>query len=214
MRLNINLASQPYEAARRFAIQWGSIIAVLSLVTIGLVGIAASSYMRSRPVIKQRHELEAKIAELDREKRTAEDKLNLPGNRDTRDKSHFLNMLIARKAFSWTQVFAELEKLMPARVHVVSIRPDFTPNNQLQIHLEAIGDTREKANDLVRQLEKSPAFRAPQVREEKDDTGQGSNSQNVGVQFVIVADYVPNLEKPRTDDKPQTEAKAEQKGGQ
>jgi hypothetical protein len=80
MRLNINLASQPYEAARRFAIQWGSIIAVLSLVTIGLVGIAASSYMRSRPVIKQRHELEAKIAELDREKRTAEDKLNLPGN--------------------------------------------------------------------------------------------------------------------------------------
>jgi len=214
MRLNVNLASQPYEAARRFAVQWGSIIAVLSLVTIGLVGIAVSGYMRSRPVIKQRHELEAKIAELDREKRMAEDKLNLPANRDTRDKSRFLNTLIARKAFSWTQVFAELEKLMPARVHVVSIRPDFTPNNQLQIHLEAIGDTREKANDLVRQLEKSPAFRTPQVREEKDDTGKGSNTLNGGVQFVIVADYIPELDKPQAGTKAEPDSKPEPKGGE
>ncbi|MBV9087690.1 MAG: PilN domain-containing protein, partial [Acidobacteriaceae bacterium] len=142
------------------------------------------------------------------------DKLNQAGNRDTRDKSRFLNTLIARKAFSWTQVFAELEKLMPARVHVVSIRPDFTANNQLQIHLEAIGDTREKANDLVRQLEKSPAFRAPQVREEKDDPGQGNNNQSGGVQFVIVADYVPELDKPQAESKPQPESKADQKGGE
>ena len=213
MRVNINLASQPYEDARRFAVQWGSIIAVLGLVTIGLVGITLSSYMSSRPVIKQRHELETKIADLNHERRASEDKLNLPGNRDIRDKSRFLNMLFARKAFSWTQVFAELEKLMPPRVHVVSIRPDFTANNQLQIHLEAIGDTRDKAIDLVRQLEKSPAFRGPQVVEEKDDT-TGTSGQSTGVQFLIVADYVPELEKP-SPEKNQAESKTEQqKGGQ
>ena len=49
--------------------------------------------------------------------------LNLPENRTTRDQSQFLNELIERKAFSWTRVLENLEKVMPPRVHLDSISP-------------------------------------------------------------------------------------------
>jgi type IV pilus assembly protein PilN len=190
MRLNINLASQPYESARRFVVVWGSALAVLALITAGLILAAVTSYLGSRPIAKQTSELNARIAQLEREKATGEAMLNQPGNREMRQRSRFLNTLFARKSFSWTQVFADLEKIMPSRVRVVSIRPDFTPENQLQIHLQAIGDSRDKAIDLVRRLEQSPMFRDARVREEKDEP----NGPNSGVEFEIVAQYVPQLE--------------------
>ena len=49
--------------------------------------------------------------------------LNRPENRNTRDESQFLNELIERKSFSWTRVLENLEKVMPPRVHLVSISP-------------------------------------------------------------------------------------------
>jgi type IV pilus assembly protein PilN len=190
MRLNINLASQPYESARRFVLVWGSGLVALAVLTVVLIAAAVSSYMGSRPIAAQTRELNARIAQLDREKTAGEALLNQPSNRELRQRSRFLNTLFARKSFSWTQVFADLEKIMPPRVRVVSIRPDFTPENQLQIHLQAIGDSRDKAIDLVRKLEQSPMFREAWVREEKDQP----NGPNSGVEFEIVAQYVPQVE--------------------
>ncbi len=190
MRLNINLATQPYESARRFVVMWGSALVALAAITVALLMIAVSSYMGSRPIAAQTRDLNARIAQLDRERTAGEALLNQPGNRELRLRSRFLNTLFARKSFSWTQVFADLEKIMPPRVRVVSIRPDFTPENQLQIHLQAIGDSRDKAIDLVRKLEQSPMFRDARVREEKDEP----NGPNSGVEFEIVAQYVPQVE--------------------
>ncbi len=190
MRLNINIATQPYESARRFVVVWGSALAALAVITVALIVAAVTSYVGSRPIAAQTREVNARIAQLEREKASGEALLNQPGNRELRQRSRFLNTLFARKSFSWTQVFADLEKIMPPRVRVVSIRPDFTPQNQLQIHLQAIGDSRDKAIDLVRKLEQSPMFREARVREEKDEP----NGPNSGVEFEIVAQYVPQVE--------------------
>jgi type IV pilus assembly protein PilN len=191
MRLNINLATEPYEDARRFWMVWGSLVGLLVLITIALAWITASATAGSRTVGRHIEQLRKEIAELDRERAAAEAVLNRPENRDTRDRSRFINGLIARKAFSWTQVFSDLEKIMPPRVRVVSIRPEVNAESQLELHLEAIGDSRDKAIDLVRRMEQSPTFRQARVRSEKDQP-QGPNS---GVQFEIVAQYVPHLPK-------------------
>lgn len=191
MRLNINLATQPYEDARRFYTQWATGLAVLALVTVALVTLAVSAARSSESVSRQAGQLHKQIAGLDEEKAAAAAILNQPEHRETRDRSRFLNALIARKTFSWSQVFADLEKLIPARVRVVSIRPEVTAANQLEIHMEAIGDSREKAVELVRRMEESQTFREPQVRAEKSEA-QGAKS---GVQFEIVAVYVPPARK-------------------
>jgi len=189
MRSRINLASQPYEDARRFYLQWGGLLLALAVVTALLITVGVRSHRASRDIARKVAQERAQIAEVDRERAADEAILNRPENRDVRDKSRFLNALIVRKAFSWTQVFSDLERIVPPRVRIVSIHPEVNLSSQLEIHLEAIGDSREKANELLRHMEESLTFRDAQLRTERPE----SNAS--GIDFTIVAQYVPPVQK-------------------
>lgn len=174
MRITINLASQPFEDAQRFVRQWTVTLGLVGLLTLALV-VGAVLRLRSWSVEESRiHDLQAQLAQGNREIGQAEAFLNRPENRDTRDKSLILNDLIARKAFSWTEVFSDLERIMPPRLHVVSIRPELSPDNQLELRMVVAGESRDRALDLVRRMEQSPRFRQPQIvaeaREEQPQT--------------------------------------------
>lgn len=189
MRLNINLASQPYENVRRFALRWGSILAALALISAGLVYFAYASWRDSKDVNQQIAAIQAEIRSLDREKQEGLALLNQPRNRATADQSKFLNQLIARKAFSFTTVFMDLERLMPLGLHVVSVKPELDKENQLQVMMVVGGSSRDRAIELVRRMEQSPTFRQARVRTEtvqSSDTGTGDP-----IQFEITSTYVP-----------------------
>lgn len=192
MRSRINLASQPYEDAQRFYLQWGGLLLALAVITAVLIAVVVKSHRDSRDIAMKVAQERSQIAEIDRERAAAEAMLNRLENRDVRDRSRFLNALIVRKAFSWTQVFSDLERIVPPRVRIVSIHPEVNHSSQLEIHLEAIGDSREKANELLRHMEESPTFREAQLRVERPSEGPGSSP---GIDFTIVALYVPQLQK-------------------
>ncbi len=187
MRITINLASQPFEDAQRFVRQWTLTLSLVGLLTLALV-VGAVLRLRSWRVEELRiHDLQSQLAQGDREIGQAEAFLNRPENRDTRDKSLILNELIVRKAFSWTEVFSDLERIMPPRLHVVSIRPELTPDNQLELRMVVAGESRERALDLVRRMEQSPHFRQPQVvAEAREDAPQNPGDR---VQFDISTLY-------------------------
>ena len=117
--------------------------------------------------------------------------MNMPQNANTRDRSQFLNDLFYRKAFSWTQVFEELERVMPPRVHVVSIHPELAVDNELAIKLVVAGDSREKALELVRKMESSTHFHQTEI--EQESVGNGQVSSGDAVRFDISALYVPGV---------------------
>jgi len=153
------------------------------------------SARKDRNLIRQREE---QIAERDNEKTKAEVILNLPENRNTRDRSQFLNDLFQRKAFSWTKVFEDLERVMPARLHVVSIHPEMPNENQLQIKLKVAGESHERALELVRKMEGSQRFQQTRIDIENFQSGQTTGDN---VEVDITAMYVPdfeNLNKQRT----------------
>jgi type IV pilus assembly protein PilN len=187
MRLNINLASRPYEDAGRFWMRWGSALAAAGTVTLIILFFAVSGWVSARSDRKQIAAYKAQIAERDKERADAEAFLNLPANRSTRDRSQFLNALIERKAFSWTKVFEELEKVMPPRLHVVSIHPEMDANNQLQLKIVVAGESTERAIDLMRRMESSPHFSDIRELQEQHQPGQipGDN-----VSYDITAHYV------------------------
>ena len=116
--------------------------------------------------------------------------MNLPQNSVTRDRSQLLNGLFYRKSFSWTQVFEELERVMPPRLHVVSIQPEFAPDNELAIKLVVAGDSRDHALELVRKMEESQHFQQTQIEQESAETGSGATAGDT-VKFNISALYVP-----------------------
>ncbi len=188
MHVDINLASQPYQDARRFWLRWGGVLVALSLLTIILVYSALTGWVsarKDRDLIRQR---QAQIAARDQEKTQAEALLSRPEHRNTRDRSQFLNDLFQRKAFSWTKVFEDLERVMPPRLHVVSIRPEMGSDAGLNIKLVVAGESRERALDLVRKMEASQRFQQTRIDQETAQSGQSAGDN---VQFDISAVYVP-----------------------
>ena len=149
MRVDINLASQPYEDARRFWLRWGAGLVALGILTLLLMIMTVNGWMGARKDRQLIRQYEQQSAARDKEKADAQALLNLPQNTSTRDRSQFLNDLFQRKSFSWTRAFEDLEKVMPPRLHVISIHPELNADNALEIKVIVAGDTREHALDLV-----------------------------------------------------------------
>jgi type IV pilus assembly protein PilN len=189
MRIDINLANRPYEDSGSVWVRWGGAMAVLGLITIVLLYSVVAGWITARKDRILIAERQQQIAERDQEKARAETILNLPENRTTRDRSQFLNDLFRRKAFSWTKVFEDLENVMPARLHVVSIQPAMA-DNELEIKLVVAGESRERALELVRKMESSQHFHQTQIEQE---SSQGGQTAGDNVQFDITAVYIPEL---------------------
>lgn len=189
MRLNINLATKPYQDVRRVLLQWGGLVLLLAICTVALVWMAVSTWRESRDVNARIAALESDIAALDRQRSESLAVLRLPQNTSVVDTSKFLNGLIARKSFSWTRVFMQLEEIMPQKLHVVSISPELqSKTNTVEVHLSVAGTSRAAAVELVKRLEQSSSFRDARITEESEVREKDSPDT---VKFQVTALYVP-----------------------
>jgi type IV pilus assembly protein PilN len=194
MRLDINLATRPYEDARQFWMRWGTGVGVLAVIALTLLIFTISGWYNARQDHKRISELRAQIADLEKEKTQAEAMLNRPENRAMRDRSQYLNELIARKAFSWTKAIEGLEKVMPAKLHLVSIEPQLNEDNQLSIKMVVAGDSPDRGIELVRRMEESKHFKDTRIERQVQMPQQGGDN----VQFDINALYVPIVDSGST----------------
>jgi len=207
MRLDINLATQPYEDARQFWMRWGTGVGAVGLLTLILLTLTITGWVNARRDHAAISEKEHLIAEREAVQANADRILGLPENRNTRDTSQFLNELIERKAFSWTRVLENLEKVMPPRVHLLSISPGLDDDNQLSLKMTVAGDSRERALELARRMEESHRFAQTNVPAER--YLQGSTNGDTE-QFDITAIYIPEpLEQPPVAPKTDASAKAQ-----
>jgi type IV pilus assembly protein PilN len=187
MRLDINLATRPYEDAREFWVRWGLGVGLLGVLTLVLMGWAVQGWTKAG---RDRHDiarLQEQIAERDHERAQAQAFLDMAANRSTRDQSQFVNGLIQRKAFSWTRVFEDLERVIPPNLHVVSLRPELNEQNQMQLDMKVVCDTRTAAVELVHRMEGSRHFQGAQLVQESRSSETGS-----GVMASVVSVYVPD----------------------
>jgi type IV pilus assembly protein PilN len=187
MRLDINLATRPYEDAREFWMRWGLIVGGLGVLTLALLVFAVRGWTQAG---RDRHEiaqLDAQIAERDRERAQDQAILDQAANRSTRDQSQFLNGLIQRKSFSWTRVFEDLERVMPPNLHVVSLRPELNDQNQMELEMKVAGDTRSAAVELVHRMEGSKHFQGAQLVSENQG-GEAGSSVVATVQSIYLPD--------------------------
>jgi type IV pilus assembly protein PilN len=188
MRLDINLATRRYEDAGEFWARWGLGVGALGVVTVILLGLAIHGWVKAGRDRQSIRHLEQQIAERDLERSQAQAFLELDINRATRDQSQFLNSLIQRKAFSWTRVFEDLEKVMPSNLHVVALKPELNEQNQLVLEMKVAADNRAGAVDLVQRMEGSKHFQGAQLAQETS----GESNGVAGVSATIKAIYVPD----------------------
>ncbi len=185
MRLDINLATRPYEDAREFWVRWGLGVGLLGLLTLFLLGLTVSDWRKAGKDRQDIAYLQAGIAERDNERAKAQAYLDMAANRSTRDQSQFLNGLIQRKSFSWTRVFEDLEQVMPPNLHVVSLRPELNDQSQMELDMKVAGNTRSAAIELVHRMEGSKHFQGTQLVSEAQEA-------NIVIASVVTI-YVPDL---------------------
>ena len=189
MRLNINLASQKFEDVRRFYVRWSIAIGSAAALLLLLIGLAAMNYSSSSKSSQRIEELRERIDSLQKQRAAAERVSNLPENHDVNLQKNYWNRQINRRQLSWTQLFNDLQKIMPARAYVSSVHPEITLDNRLKLTLMIKGDTHDNGLELVKKMEKSSRFRGAAISSESSEKDQKSGMELF--KFDIVTYYTP-----------------------
>ena len=197
MRVDINLATRPYEDAGPLWLRWGGALAALGLLTLILLysvfaGWAAAR--KDRSLIEQR---EQQIAARDEQKAKAEETLNLPANRGTRDRAQFLNDLFQRKSFSWTKVFRR-----PGAGDAAAAARGFDPSRQSRQPAEnQAGRSRRISRSRARAGAQDGKFATlPADSNRSRSPARPARRRATTCNFDISALYVPDLAD-KIDDK-------------
>jgi type IV pilus assembly protein PilN len=173
-------------------------MAALAVVAVG-VGLALHvETARANTAQAQMDALKAKTASYENQLSANEARMRQPQNRAVLDRARFLNRTFAQKSFSWTAVMMDLENVLPAGVQVTSIEPLISKEGDVTIRLRVSGD-RDRAVELVRNLEASQRFLKPTLTSESMETTQASNGRGPaqgesvpgGVEFDILSSYNP-----------------------
>ena len=198
MRLTINLASRPFVELRPLFGRLRLAMAALAVLAIALAIGLAQLNVRAARAAAQMQALKTRTAAFETERRNNEARMRQPQNTAVLERSQTLNALFAKKSFSWTAVMMDLESVLPAGVQVTSIDPQISKEGLIQIRLRVTGD-RDRAVQLVRNLESSRRFLAPRLSNESaqtQDSGGGLAGAPRGVGFVqqTAAPTTPGVE--------------------
>jgi type IV pilus assembly protein PilN len=217
MKISVNLATRPYVELRPFFLRLRIIMGALLVVAIAVALVTHHLQTRLNVAAAQMNRLQQQTAAAQMEKASNERRMRQPQNAAVLARAHFLNNLFLRKSFSWTAVMMDLEQVLPGGVQVTSIEPQIASDGDVTIRLRVSGE-RDRAILLVRNLERSRRFIAPQLTAEvtaaKDQNARGQvqvGGPPPGVEFEIMARYNP-LPEGESYARPKKQAVAENGG--
>lgn len=163
MRIAVNLASEPFRRDRPMIVASTLVGAMLAAVLVVLVYLAMAERDRAAEARETLDRMERQMRTLEAEEAKLSAVLRQPQNAEVLERSVFLNSLIARKGVSWTRIFADLEKVTPHNVRLISVRPQISARNELVLDMWVGAQATEPVQNMVMQLEQSPLFGATTV---------------------------------------------------
>ena len=202
MRITANLASRAFTdigpALKKLRIAMAALATLCLLFWLGIhLFHASAEAARARD-----HSLDGALAKLNSERQGYQKQLQQPDNVKVLTQAEALNHLFDEKAFSWTLAMEDLETVLPSSVQVTSLEPVRDKDGTITLHLRVQGP-RDRAVELIQNLEHSRRFVKPRIVNETADTGTGAN-QNIEpvsatnrVNFDLLADYTPATEAER-----------------
>jgi Tfp pilus assembly protein PilN len=189
MKVRLNVATNPLQTHRKF-------LAVSGLIGViaGIVCLALAWHVYS--VRKGNAALRAKAAAV------REEMVGLMGQRDELEaffkqernarlnqRSTFLNSLIDEESLNWTQMFMDLEKIIPTGVRLMNIEPAHE-KGQVMVKLQVGAISDEAKLKFLRALEKSPAFKDVKVEHEIRSDPQENSGDLDHLHVQLTAVYV------------------------
>jgi type IV pilus assembly protein PilN len=184
MKARLNLSTKPLQTHRRFLATAGIVGVVAGLFFLGL-GWHVYSIRKADAAQRERLErIRAEMATLSRQRNELKQFFDRPENGKLHERSAFLNTLINEQSLNWTQMFMDLEKILPAGVRVVSIQPKHEKGRvEVKLVIGAMSDDAELK--FIHALEKSSSFTDVRLASEKQVVGTQS-SDRIAVEMTVV----------------------------
>lgn len=196
MRIGINLATRPFADLGPALKGLRIAMAVLAVVAIGMVFGLRALHQRAEQARARAHLLDGQIARVKQERQGYQAMMQEPQNALVLNQADSLNKLFDEKAFSWTLAMEDLETVLPGGVQVTSIEPARDKDGRITLHLRVLGP-RDRAIELVSNLEHSRRFIHPRIANESSESsgGPGERLEPVSatnrVNFDLEAEYNP-----------------------
>src|SRR6266849_397122 len=171
MKVRLNLATNPLQTHRKF------------LALSGLIAALVYSVRKSNEALRVRADrVRQEMVGLMRQRDELENFFKEEQNARLNERSTFLNSLIDEQSLNWTQMFMDLEKILPTGVRLVTIEPAHEKGRVLvRLQVGAISD--EAKLKFVRALENSPAFK--EVKEIRDRKSTRLNSSHEWISYAV-----------------------------
>jgi len=181
----LNLANQPF---RNRTLPW-AVAVLVSLASVVALVFILSEYRRVRAEAdaadRQVQTLRGERAEL--EKQAAAIRQTIP--REQQQTLEAAHALVERKGFSWSQLFADLERLLPSSVRVsrINVREVSRRGEQTtaDLDLTVVGKTPNDVIGMMTEMNRTGTFQAVPVTENQR-AGRGES----GFEWVLRVNYV------------------------
>ncbi len=162
MRIDLNLASEPFRRDRPFLVGATTACVLLSCSLAALLYLGVLRDQDTTGSSARLRRVETELANLDNEQKQYDAVLRKPDNSYVLDRSLFLNSLLVRKGISWTRIFQDMQSVLPPTVRLISIRPQLAEGG-LYLDMQVAAQTPEPVVDFLLRLEKAPQFGPPSV---------------------------------------------------
>jgi len=213
MRLSLNLATRPYADIRPALKRLRIAMAVLVVLGLGF-GLGLRAFHQQAEEARATLQLvQSKIDAINQERQGYQDLMQQPANAQLLKQVTALNQLFDEKTFSWTLAIEDLETVLPGSVQASTLEPVRDPKTGIiTLKLRVIGP-RDRAVDLVENLEHSKHFILPTiVGESMESTGGPGErleppSASNRVNFELLAQYNPVVTEYRKAQKKQENEK-------
>lgn len=165
--LRTNLSTRPFYNER--AVRAG--IAVAALLTAALMafnGAAVLSLTSGNAELVGRAEAaEAKAVELRTQARAVQQSLNRAEVDAVQTAAREANLLIDRRAFSWTTLFNQFEETLPADVRILAVAPQVDRDGRMLVVVTVIARRIEDLDNFIDQLHDTGAFSGVIARQDE-----------------------------------------------
>jgi|SRR5215469_636304 len=144
MRVRLNLATKPLESHRRFLAGAGLSAFVAAVLFVALGWHVYSVREAATEVRARTEKIREEYAKYQEERNDLKRFFDQKSIRGLNDRAAFINGIIAVRSFNWTQMFMDVEHILPAGAHIIRIEP-----KQVSGHVE-VNLTFGAVNDEVK----------------------------------------------------------------
>lgn len=183
MDVRLNLATKPLVTHRSF-LAVAALVAVLGGLLCLILGVRFYSLRKAEEDFRARSEkIQQETARLASQKQDLDRFFAQQENASLLERANFIKSVIEARSFNWTQMFMDLEHMLPPGVHVLRIEPRLD-KGAVAVRIVVGAANQESKIKLLKAFEESKSF--SQIELLSDRVSVEPNSDPVTVELTAV----------------------------